>query len=179
MEDAADYAQLVFAIADDKAFIRNIILRMLRAGKARDVLVFENGEQTAKALNDRSGSVDVLISDWNMEPVNGLELLRGIRTGSYKHIPRDLPFIMLTGHSDMKVVKTALAMDVDGYLVKPVSAEKLQQTIFRALQRKWVPKPPEVYANVGRKQVDSSATDSEAHQPSCTVLRLTDRTSKA
>ena len=172
MNQETDYSEIRFAVADDKAFIRNIILRMLRQGKAREVLLYENGEQVIKALNKGPGRVDVLISDWNMLPVNGIDLLRGIRMGAYENIARDHPFIMLTGHASPEIVKPALALDVDGYLVKPVSTDKLKQTIERALGRQWTPKAPEVYARIGTRKVDQEQQEAN-EPPSPSVVSLT------
>ena len=78
-----------------------------------------------------------------MKPINGLQLLQGIRLGVNAKIPREQPFIMLTGHSETDVVKAAISLDVQGYVVKPVAPEKLYHTIDKVLTRTITEKTPE------------------------------------
>jgi DNA-binding NarL/FixJ family response regulator len=79
---------------------------------------------------------------------DGLELLQGIREGRNPGLVRDTRFIMLTSHSEKEVVQTALALDVDGYVIKPISPGGLVQTIERAFARKRILKAGSDYAAV-------------------------------
>lgn len=78
----------------------------------------------------RTGRFGLVISDWNMEPMSGLELLRKMRGDPAL---RDLPFIMIT--ADRKPAKVAEAdrAGVSGYIVKPFNAETLRNRIAGAL----------------------------------------------
>ena len=61
---------------------------------------------------------------------------------------RDTRFVMLTGHGEAEVVRTAAALDVDGYAVKPISQRGLAQTLTRAFNRKRIMKAGSEYASV-------------------------------
>jgi two-component system, chemotaxis family, chemotaxis protein CheY len=120
-----DYSAHRFLIVDDKKFLRSLVQRMLSRCRARYIYQAEDGDAAIKILGDSCGDIDCVISDWNMEPVNGLELLRAIRGGNVPHTRRDLRFIMLTNHGDDCVVSAARHLDITGYVVKPVSLANL------------------------------------------------------
>ncbi|WDR01485.1 response regulator [Devosia algicola] len=71
-------------------------------------------------------SVDLIISDWNMDDIDGLTLLKVVR----KH-PRTtaVPFIMATGRSDKEQVKEAISFGVNNYIVKPYDASTMRRRI--------------------------------------------------
>lgn len=70
---------------------------------------------------------DLIISDWNMEPMTGLDLLKSIRgtNGAMK----DVPFIMVTAESKTENIIVAKQEGVSNYIVKPFSAETLKSKI--------------------------------------------------
>ena len=71
-----------------------------------------------------------MISDWKMEPVSGLDLLQAIRNDESL---AKIPFIMITGDSDIKKVINARNAGVNGYLTKPFDADTLRSKIEAAL----------------------------------------------
>ncbi len=135
MEKLPDYSSKRFLIADDEAFMLGTIERMLKQCNAGLLLKATDGGKALRAVKDNFTQVDCVIADFNMKPINGLQLLQGVRMGVNAKIPRELPFIMLTGHADTDVVKAAISLDVHGYVVKPVAPEKLYQTIDKVLRR--------------------------------------------
>jgi len=144
----SEYADLRFLVVDDKPFIRNLVTSMLVRSGAQHVVRAENGEEAVEFLQRAGGRCDCLISDWNMEPVNGLQLLQKIRAREVLHTPPDICFILLTGSSQAEIVNTALALDVNAYLVKPVSQVKLIDAVKRASERIWSAKGPKHYLAV-------------------------------
>jgi two-component system chemotaxis response regulator CheY len=70
---------------------------------------------------------DLVISDWNMEPMTGLELVKCVRAAEDKNT--DVPFIMVTAESKTDNVIAARAAGVNNYIVKPFNADTLQQKI--------------------------------------------------
>lgn len=78
----------------------------------------------------RTGRFGLVISDWNMEPMSGLELLREMRGDPAL---RDLPFIMITADRKPAKVAEAERAGVSGYIVKPFNAETLRSRIAGAL----------------------------------------------
>ena len=73
----------------------------------------------------------LVVSDWNMEPMSGLELLKGIRTGSNDNAT--VPFIMVTAESKTENIIMAKQAGVNNYIVKPFNAETLKTKIAAVL----------------------------------------------
>ncbi len=80
-----------------------------------------DGAEALQKLN--AANFDFIISDWNMEPMTGIELLREVRGNEkLKHIP----FIMITAESKTENVIAAQQAGVSNYIVKPFNAETLK-----------------------------------------------------
>jgi YesN/AraC family two-component response regulator len=135
MDKLPNYANRKFLLVDDEFFMLGLIERVLRDCKAGLVLRAPNGAAAIDLINSDKTHVDCVIADLNMTPVNGLQLLKTVRTGAHAKIPRDQRFVMLTGHGDSDAVHAAIALDVDGYILKPISVEKLTTTIDRVFSR--------------------------------------------
>jgi two-component system chemotaxis response regulator CheY len=164
-EVSSDYSALRFLIADDKAFIRTIVQGMLLRLKVKDIVQAPNGQQGLNLLQKYGKRIDCVISDWNMHPVGGLELLRSIRCGEVQSFPATTCFIMLTGHGADNVVNAARALDVNAYIIKPVSFEKLQRTIESAMEREIKLKTPAQYHAIGDISIPAAVKAAEAHLP--------------
>jgi DNA-binding NarL/FixJ family response regulator len=141
-----DFAGKRFLVVDDMPEMTETVIRMLKHYGASDFFRSANAEEAlAIAAWEK---IDCIISDFNMAPLNGLEFLAKIRTGAQPGIPRDQRFILVTGHGDADVVRTALALDVNGYMVKPVSLKMLVQSVERAFSRTVPLKPVSAYQAV-------------------------------
>ena len=81
MADIRDFTRRRFLVADDETFMLGIIERMLLAFRPRGILKVTDGGAAIDKLNDDPTPVDCIIADFNMKPVNGLQLLKKIRTG--------------------------------------------------------------------------------------------------
>jgi two-component system chemotaxis response regulator CheY len=108
-------------VVDDYSTMRRIVRNLLKQ------LGFENSEEAAngdEALGKLAEkSFGLIVSDWNMEPMTGLDLLRKVRADdSIKHIP----FIMVTAESKPENVIAAKQAGVSNYIVKPFNAETLK-----------------------------------------------------
>jgi YesN/AraC family two-component response regulator len=148
MEKLPDYSSKRFLIVDDEVFMLGLIERMLKECKAGLIMKASDGGAALRSIKDNFTQVDCIITDFNMKPINGLQLLQGVRLGLNAKIPRELPVIMLTGHGETDVVKTALALDVHGYIVKPVAADKLIQTVDKVFKRSLEIKDSDYYRNI-------------------------------
>ncbi len=71
---------------------------------------------------------DLIISDWNMEPMTGLDLLKGVRGAG-----NNVPFIMVTAESKTENIIAAKGAGVNNYIVKPFSADTLKQKIVSVM----------------------------------------------
>ncbi|WPB82932.1 chemotaxis response regulator CheY [Sediminicoccus rosea] len=115
-------------IVDDYKTMLRIIRNLLKQ------LEFDNVEEAtdgAEALAKlRAGNFGLVISDWNMEPMTGLDLLKEVRADARL---KNLPFIMITAESKTENVVAAKAAGVSNYIVKPFNAETLREKIEKVL----------------------------------------------
>lgn len=92
-----------------------------------NVIGAADGKQAFDILESGEG-IDCIISDWNMPVMDGLELLKKVRTDDrFKH----LPFILLTSETEKKGILTAIECGVNNYIVKPATAEVLQDKLSK------------------------------------------------
>ncbi len=170
MEKLPDYSSKRFLIVDDEQFMIGLIERMLKECKASVIMKANDGGAALRSIKDNFTQVDCIIADYNMKPLNGLQLLQGVRMGINPKIPREQAFIMLTGHGESDVVKTAIALDVNGYVVKPVALDKLVDTIEKVLKKPLEPKDPEFYRGVKVPKVSSLNDDPSAKTKPWTIM---------
>jgi two-component system chemotaxis response regulator CheY len=115
-------------IVDDYKTMLRIIRNLLKQ------LEFDNVEEAtdgAEALQKlRAGNFGLVISDWNMTPMTGLDLLKEVRADARL---KDLPFIMITAESKTENVVAAKQAGVSNYIVKPFNAETLKEKIEKVL----------------------------------------------
>lgn len=135
MDKLPNYSGRRFLLVDDEFFMLGLVERVLKDCKAGGVTRAPNGAAAMDLIGSDLAAFDCIIADLNMAPVNGLQLLQAIRTGTSTKIPRGQRFIMLTGHGESEAVETAIKLDVDGYILKPISIEKLTSTIDRVFGR--------------------------------------------
>lgn len=137
---AVDWSQLKVLIADDQRLILDLLFHFLKesGAKSENIHRVTNGDDAAKVL--ASLPVDILVCDINMGPGNGLHLLRKIRSGQAQTAP-DLPVIFLTAHSDPPTVKMAMALDANGFIIKPVAKKQLREKVEGVLANR-KPLPP-------------------------------------
>lgn len=111
-------------IVDDYNTMLRIMRNLLRQLEVTDVEESSNGEDALGKM--KRTPPDLIISDWNMEPMTGLDLLRHVRgDGKLKRIP----FIMVTAESKTENVVIAKQAGVSNYIVKPFNAETLRSKI--------------------------------------------------
>lgn len=114
-------------LVDDFATMRKIIKNVLRQINIENVLEAENGKQALTIL--KAEKVDLIISDWIMPEMTGIEFLRACKADeTISHIP----FIMVTAEAQKDSVVEAIKSGVDNYIVKPFTPEKLKDAIEKA-----------------------------------------------
>jgi YesN/AraC family two-component response regulator len=170
MEKLPDYSNKRFLIVDDEQFMIGLIERMLKECKAGLIMKANDGGAALRSIKDNFTQVDCIIADYNMKPLNGLQLLQGVRMGLNPKIPREQAFIMLTGHGESDVVKTAMSLDVNGYVVKPVALDKLVDTIEKVFKKPFEAKDPDFYRNVKVPKVSSLNEEPGARAKPWTVM---------
>ncbi len=136
-----------FLVVDDHSYMIDVICEMLRHFGAVDPVRAESADAALAACGAHI-SYDGIICDFNMKPINGLQLLQIIRAGKRPGVARDQRFVLVTGHGELDVVKAARTLDVNSYVVKPVAADTFIKAVIRALETKPVLRPAADYEKV-------------------------------
>jgi two-component system chemotaxis response regulator CheY len=117
---AVDLSMPVLVVDDYQTMIR-IIRNLLNQLGFKNIEEAKDGRQALEKLN--SGRYGLVISDWNMEPMTGYELLQQVRASEKL---KATPFIMVTAESKTENVIAAKKAGVNNYIVKPFNAETLK-----------------------------------------------------
>ena len=115
-------------IVDDYKTMLRIIRNLLKQINFNNVEEASDGTEALQKL--RSGQFGLVISDWNMEPMTGLQLLQEVRADARL---KPVPFIMVTAESKAENIVAAKEAGVSNYIVKPFNAETLQSKIEKVL----------------------------------------------
>lgn len=114
-------------IADDEDFSRKIVSGMIAKLGCADPVLVGDGEMAELAFKER-GPFDVAILDFRMPGRNGLEILKSIRVGC-DLAPREQRLMMLTGSGDYGLLGVAMALDVDAFVVKPITFPQMTERL--------------------------------------------------
>jgi two-component system chemotaxis response regulator CheY len=121
MPKASDVSVL---IVDDQQSMRGICKYILTQLGFKDIIEAKSGRDALGKLE--KSNVQLIISDWNMEDIDGLTLLKVIR----KHPKTQaMPFIMATGRSDKEQVQEAISCGVNNYIIKPFDLQTMKKRI--------------------------------------------------
>lgn len=115
-------------IVDDYKTMLRIIRNLLKQIDFNNVEEAMDGGEALSKL--RTGNYGLVISDWNMQPMTGLELLTEVRKDTRL---KTIPFIMITAESKIENVVAAKQAGVSNYIVKPFNAETLKGKIEKVL----------------------------------------------
>ena len=113
--------QMNILIVDDYKTMLRIIRNLLKQLGFNNVDEATDGSMALQKLRDKE--YQLVISDWNMEPMTGIQLLREVRADSKL---KTLPFIMITAESKTENVIAAKEAGVNNYIVKPFNAATLK-----------------------------------------------------
>src|SRR3989338_11034008 len=115
-------------IIDDYRTMLKIMGSLLRQLGFKNIHEATDGQMALDMILQKKYSL--VISDWNMEPMSGLELLKNIR--SYDHC-KNMPFIMITAENQVENVIAAKQAGSSNYIVKPFTATILKEKIISCL----------------------------------------------
>ena len=115
-------------IVDDYKTMLRIIRNLLKQLGFENVEEATDGSEALQKLRD--GEFKLVISDWNMEPMTGIQLLREVRSDERM---RKMPFIMVTAESKTENVVIAKEAGVSNYIVKPFNAATLKSKLIGVL----------------------------------------------
>ncbi len=122
-------SQLKFLVVDDFSTMRRIVKNLLQELGYPNVQEADDGSTALPML--RSGNFDFLITDWNMPVLPGLALLKAVRAD-----PKlaKLPVLMVTAEAKREQIVEAAQAGVNGYVIKPFTAQTLSEKLGKILQ---------------------------------------------
>lgn len=127
-----DLPDLKVLIVEDQPEARRMLREVLEQ-QFGILQIFESphGEDALQFMESSLDFIDIVICDWNMPEMSGLDLLRKVRA-----IAPEMPFLMVTGRGDLDSVVEAKSSGVTGYIRKPFSCEQLEAKLRIIMQRK-------------------------------------------
>lgn len=136
-----NWDNIAIMVVDDNAFMRNLIVSTVRTLGMSNVVAKPGATEAIQALSESRrnpvaasvGTIDIILSDFVMEAVDGALFLRWIRTS--KLAPdRFVPFLMCSGAADQKAVEAARDAGVSEFLAKPFSARSMGDRILEVIK---------------------------------------------
>lgn len=130
-------AQVRVLLADRDLRTAKLVYKILFSFGFRAIEMVNSGDEALDRL--KSMPFDLIITEWNMTPVDGVMLVKGIRAArDDNRIRRDIPIIMLTAHAEQHNVEAARDAGINEFLVKPFSAKTMSQRIIQLID---MPRP--------------------------------------
>lgn len=115
-------------VVDDSQIMRRIIISILKKCGVEDIAEVSNGQEAIDILA-RSTDIGLVLMDWNMPVMNGIEALQQIRATNKR-----LPIVMVTTQSEEAKVVEAIRAGANGYLLKPFNPQDLQERLKRHIE---------------------------------------------
>src|SRR5512139_1168297 len=119
---------LRFLVVDDFSTMRRIVKNFLNDLGYNDVTEADDGNTALPIL--KQGNIDFLVTDWNMPGMPGLDLLKAVRADPAL---AKLPVLLLTAEAKREQIVEAAQAGVNGYVVKPFTAQTLKEKIEKIL----------------------------------------------
>ena len=119
-------------VVDDFPTMRRIVKNLLKQIGFENIDEAEDGVQALNKL--KSGNYGLIVSDWNMPNMEGIDLLRNIR--QEPEPLKNIPFLMVTAEAEKEKVIEAIKAGVDNYIVKPFTAEVLKEKLEKIADKK-------------------------------------------
>jgi two-component system chemotaxis response regulator CheY len=113
-------------VVDDFATMRRIIKNVLKQIGFTNVVEADDGTTALSVLKDNR--VDLIISDWNMPKMTGLDFLKRVRGDEST---KDIPFVMVTAEAQKDNVLQAVQAGVSNYIVKPFTADTVKEKLAK------------------------------------------------
>lgn len=129
MESDLHPQNLRVLLVEDIPAMRLLVRQMLRTLGIDQIREANDGSTALQML--REETPDLILSDWNMIPMTGFQLLQAVRDDD---MTASIPFIMITGEHSAEHVARARTHGVNGYLIKPFGLDMLSRQMARALR---------------------------------------------
>jgi two-component system chemotaxis response regulator CheY len=127
---ATSLSDLRVLLVDDNGSVRTLTRQMLRRMSVTSIREADDGDSALEIFRATPMSFDLIICDWNMPAVSGMEVCKQVRVER-----PDLPFLLVTGRSDADSVILAKETGVSAYITKPFSPQELMLKISAIVER--------------------------------------------
>ena len=117
-------------VVDDFSTMRRIVKNLLKQIGYKNIDEAEDGVQALSKLQD--GGYGLVVSDWNMPNMDGLEMLKAVRQNP---AIKNIPVLMVTAEAEKEKVITAIQAGVNNYVVKPFTGEILKEKLDKIFDR--------------------------------------------
>ncbi|PWC37965.1 hypothetical protein TSO352_08480 [Azospirillum sp. TSO35-2] len=128
-----DLATQRVLVVDDEEGPRAFVASVLHELGIGQIDTAADGHEARDRFQADEAGYDLIICDWMMPRLNGLDLLKCVRESR-----SDLPFLMVTALATLDAVKKALAHHVSGYIAKPFTPDQLEEKVFVVLAQKGI-----------------------------------------
>lgn len=125
------FDRLKILVVDDNAHMRKLVVTILQAFGVIQIYEAESGERAWSVL--RESNPDVLVLDWMMEGMSGLDLVKMIRSDPQTPNPF-VPVIMLSGHTHIDRVRQARDAGINEFIAKPVSVKTMMNRLLAVIE---------------------------------------------
>ena len=125
------FERLKIVVVDDNVHMRKLVTTILQAFGVAQIFEAESGERAWTVL--REVNPDVIVVDWVMEGMSGIELISMIRSNPASPNPF-VPVIMLTGHTSAEHVRIARDAGISEFIAKPVSAKTMMSRMVAVIE---------------------------------------------
>lgn len=123
--------KLKVLVVDDFPTMRRIVKNLLKQLGFENIDEAEDGNMALSKM--KSGNYGLVVSDWNMPNMEGIELLRSVRADDTL---KETPFLMVTAEAEKEKVIEAIKAGVDNYIVKPFTAEILKEKLEKIADKR-------------------------------------------
>ncbi len=124
------FGHLRILIAEDQHDVRSVLRGMLEEMGISQLFEAANGREALEMIKAGNVDLDLVICDWNMPEMNGVDLLKQL-----KEVRSSLPLMMVTGRGDQDSVMEAINSGVAAYIRKPYSAAQLKEKLQIVAQK--------------------------------------------
>lgn len=118
-------------VVDDSAVMRKIIIKALRAGRFADASIEEAGDGLEGLKQFNPKKTDLILADWNMPNMNGIEFIKKVREIKTK---KKIVIMMITTEGSGGKMEEAMKAGVDSYIAKPFTSKQLEQKIAKYMK---------------------------------------------
>ena len=120
--------QMTVLVADDESGIRQLIVMTLEDMGFSKIIQASDGREAFEKLARGADTIDLVICDWNMPEASGIQLLKWVREKN-----KQIPFLIVTGNTDVNLVVEARSRGVSGYILKPFTPDQFEEKLLESI----------------------------------------------